>query len=407
MSPHQSPGTTSVALDLAGVRWLVDLSAYGDETGSALAGMVVHLWWRSCVVPGGDEPVVQVVPGDWAYAVPPGVERIVAPTDRAAFPYAFSRALTRLTILRRAGSAVLLHAAGVASADGDRAVVLAAPSGTGKSTAARTLGRHFGYLSDELVVIEPDLRLSSYPKPISVVAGDRPGDKDEWAPDELGLAPTPARGPGLAAVLLLRRDVAVAAPMLRRLGLVDALLDLVQQSSSVWLLDRPLERLAQAAVRGGGPFELRYSEIASCRDVVADVLDPRHGEDAERRIVQEYLTHPPTDDTAWHPTRHDASPTCAEADAADRFVRAPWSDAVEVDGEVLLLLGPQPVRLTGLGASVWLAASEAATLEELVEAAVRAHGPHPDASSLVGEFVREAVANNVLLRVEPVAVVMP
>ncbi len=408
MSTHQSPGTTAVGLDLAGLRWLVDLSAFGDETGAALAGLVVHLWWRSCVVPVGDEPVVEVVPADWEYAVPAGVERIVAPADRATFPYAFSRALTRLTILRRAGSAVLLHAAGLASTDGDQAVVLAAPSGTGKSMAARTLGRHFGYLSDELVVIEPDLRLSSYPKPISVVAGDRPGDKDEWAPDELGLQPTPEAHPDLAAMVLLRRDRGASAPTLTRMGLVDALIELVQHSSSIWLLDHPLERLAQAAVRGGGPFELSYAEIATCRDVVADLLHPRHAEAAARPSLTAYLMHPPTDRMAWRPTtRARMNPSAGPTGAADRFVRAPWSDALEADGELLLLQGPQPVRLSALGASVWLAAGEPVTLDELVSAAMGAQGPHPDAHALVEKFVSEAVWADVLMRVEPAQAAMP
>ena len=44
-----------------------------------------------------------------------------------------------------------------------------AASGTGKTTAARTLGRHLGYLTDETVSVGPDLDVLPYQKPLSVV----------------------------------------------------------------------------------------------------------------------------------------------------------------------------------------------------------------------------------------------
>ena len=55
-----------------------------------------------------------------------------------------------------------LHAAGLADRDG-RALALVAASGTGKTTAARTLGGTLGYLSDETVSSAADS--TSFPTP--------------------------------------------------------------------------------------------------------------------------------------------------------------------------------------------------------------------------------------------------
>ena len=80
------------------------------------------------------------------------------------------------------------------------AVLLAAASGTGKTTATRRLGPHYAYLTDETAIVDPeDLSLVPYPKPLSLLQdGRRP--KRQVSPDELGL------GPAVPAVL---RRVAV------------------------------------------------------------------------------------------------------------------------------------------------------------------------------------------------------
>ena len=69
---------------------------------------------------------------------------------------------------QRAGEVIMLHAAGLALPDG-RVVAFVAPSGTGKTTLSRTLGKAFGYVSDETVVINFDGTVTPYPKPLSVI----------------------------------------------------------------------------------------------------------------------------------------------------------------------------------------------------------------------------------------------
>ena len=54
-----------------------------------------------------------------------------------------------------------LHAAGLTD-DRGRVLALVAASGTGKTTAARILGRHLGYLSDETISVGAELEVLPY-----------------------------------------------------------------------------------------------------------------------------------------------------------------------------------------------------------------------------------------------------
>ena len=387
---------SGMVIAVLGVRWHVDLTAYVADD-PRIEERLIRLWSRACTDPSDDDRTFRPVPGP---ARSPGTGMVtcveVPATPPDAFPYAFSRALTRAAIEERAGSALLLHAAGLASHDGERAVALVAPSGTGKTTASRILGRRFGYLSDELVSIEPDLTVGTYPKPLSLKVKGHPGGKDERSPDELGLAPTPTRAPDLAALVLLRRDESTPGPKLTRAPLLDALLDLVGQSCSIWVQDRPLQQLAEAASRGGGPFVLRYTEISTCHDLVSTLLEPWDRPSPQFEAMRRWTGHAPADEQRWvRPMEHSGTTQPEGADAA-HIVRARWSDAVEIDDEVLLLVGPQPIRLTGLGATIWLAAAAPVGVEDLTAHARERHGPHPDASRLVREAVDRLVEGGVL-----------
>jgi len=85
------------------------------------------------------------------------VDAVVSPLNQAA--------------ILESGRHLLLHAA-AAELDG-LAVVLPAPSGSGKSTlVTRLVDAGFGYVSDEIVAIDPvSLRLVPYPKPLVLDAG--------------------------------------------------------------------------------------------------------------------------------------------------------------------------------------------------------------------------------------------
>ena len=89
--------------------------------------------------------------------------------------YAVASTVTMRVVQALVGEAVMLHAAGLSTDDGV-VIGLVGGSGAGKSTATERLCRTtFGYVTDELLVVEPDGTVRAYPKPLSVIPehGDR------------------------------------------------------------------------------------------------------------------------------------------------------------------------------------------------------------------------------------------
>ncbi|WP_353952007.1 hypothetical protein V6K52_00795 [Knoellia sp. S7-12] len=332
-------------IDAFGARWSLDTRELDAGARERL-----HVLWERCRVRGLGARDVGVEPF------------LVTDSD----PYAVSREITLASLRRRRGSAVLLHAAGVSR--GDRAIALVGQSGAGKSTASRVLGRHFGYLSDETVAIEEDGRVAPYPKPVSVITDPAaPWDKGEWSPDELGLrkASEPAY---LTGLVVLERDPGRTVPELVELPLVDAMLAVIAQSSSLPLLDRPLHRLAELASGSGGPYLLRYSEIGDCVELLGALLDP--------------------DAAGSRSERHPWTSTPPVPNSPDGLiVRAPWRDAVHGDGGTLVLIDETPVRLGPVGEVLWRVAAAPMSRDAAYAAVVAALGEHPDAARAVDDGI--------------------
>jgi hypothetical protein len=365
-----------VLVDAFGCRWTLEVR--GDDD---LSGLIEHLWERARV----REPVG---PAEGADAEPFTLQRredgaleIGASVHRAVdddIPYAVSRALTLASIRRRTGECLMLHAAGLATPDGST-VALVAASGTGKTTASRTLGRRLGYVSDETVAVEHDLEVRAYPKPLSVVTDPRrPTTKHERSPDDLGLACAPDRL-HLAATVVIERDPDLDAPVLEPVGLVDAAALVLPQTSAVARLDRPLDRLARVLTAGHGPWRLRYAEIADCADLVGELaagLAP--GGDVEEVTWD------------WVDGRDRPDPGPSTVDTPERWTvveRAAFDDAVVSDGSVLVMRDRVPTTLPGLAATVWLLLDRPAAVEDLVAGATGELGRHPDAEELVLDTV--------------------
>lgn len=369
------------------------------------------------------------------YGIRHGV-RVTTPGPGTA--YDISRALTLASIERRAGTALMLHAGAVCEPDGGT-VALVAASGMGKTTAVRVLARHLGYVTDETVAIDvtdtrtpttsnsapvtaprtsptesrdlvtPDSAgttsgetdraersdgavaaadpagrpggvVRAYPKPLSVIRDPaHPEDKGEHSPDSLGLLPA-APMLRLHCLLLLERSAEPRPAALEEVPLLDALAAVIPQTSSLLMLDRPLQRLAEVVTRAGPARALRYSEIEECVDLVHEAL---------RRPVPAPPWEGETGTVA--PQRHFAE----SSDVADMglptgqvgfmtaVVRAPWRDAIHADGETLVIVDQVPVRLSPLGALIWREAREPAVTADLVATAREELGDHPDAVRLV------------------------
>lgn len=385
-----------------GCAWTLDVS----DLDPALADEMAERWQRGAELfaavstPRLDEEptVIRVINGPAPSDRAEG-ELCVTATEADRLPYALSREITRAGLTRLRGRATLLHAAALAD-DMGRTLVLVAPSGGGKSTASRVLGTRLGYVSDESVILLEDGRIAPHPKPPSLVID--PQDrwhKEEPSPDAIGLGPTPPE-PRLGALLTLNRDESLTAPMIEEVGLIDQMLAVIPETSSTWWLDDGLDRLARAVTSGGPPACLRYAEIDTCHDLVREHL-------AAAAPTPPTWEHLPPDHEQRRPSSdvghpQDQAPVLDDTEAladTDLFVRGTWSDAIAVEGEVLVLAGPRPFRLAGPGAVIWRAAQSPISLDDLTTQVTEEFGDNPDGAAIVREAVAQLVGHRVLRRV--------
>ena len=280
--------------------------------------------------------------------------------------YSLTTRVTTTALAQVGASRLSLHAAGLTDDQG-RVLALVAASGTGKTTAARMLGRHLGYLSDETVSVGPDLGVRPYQKPLSVVVDPEvPFRKRQVPPGDLGLREPvlPAR---LTRLVGLRRgDGLSGLPSgLRRLTLSEAVSLLIPQTSFVTVFPAPVLELTRLVHRVGGMWELGYVEIGEHLDELRGLLDL-----------------PGQPDDAWQHLPPAAPPTDGPAGS---LARTPWSDAVAYDDAVVVLVDALSYRLDQLAATLWLALDAVRTPAQLVATAVDVHGPHPEADRLVSD----------------------
>lgn len=232
--------------------------------------------WSAALAPAqcaDEEPAVtlDVVLDDDAEAVAAArATGALAGTDVVPVLDEVSTRVTQRGLEQKVGTHWLLHACALADPDTGATVVLVAPSGTGKTTAARTLGQSLGYLTDETAVIALDGTLEPFAKPLSLlVDGRRP--KRQVSPEELGLRPAP-EGAHLVAVALLSRDPEVEGVRVEQVPMVEALSLLAEQTSSLHLLDRPLHTVAAMLEARGGVRRLVYAEASELLPVVSGWL---------------------------------------------------------------------------------------------------------------------------------------
>lgn len=383
--PERAPGRPEpFDIDAFGARWRLDVQGLG----APLDARMRELWSRATPASdsqGSGDVHDFVVTRDGESVLIDGAPYRVRDD---AVPYAVSRALTVASIGRRSGGCLLLHAAGIAATDGTT-LALVAPSGTGKTTAARMLGRFFGYVTDETVAIEHDLTVRAYPKPLSVVVDPRsPHDKIESAPDELGLGRAPDRL-RLGGVVVLERDPTADEPTLTEIGLVEAAVAVIPQSSAWLRMVEPMTALAASLCAGGGPWLLKYREIADCRALLEGLVRP---EGVPARMRWEWEPGPCLDDGVE--ARHSsAGGALAPWPGTGRVRRTPHRFALHSEGSTLVVVGTVPLGLPGMASTVWRAAAEPSDLDTLTAAAVSVHGTHQDAADVVVGTVRSLVAS--------------
>ena len=309
--------------------------------------------------------------------------------DRTQMLSELSQQVTLAALEQRRGELWMLHAAGLAGADG-RVVVLVGPSGRGKTTAVRTLAASFGYVSDESVAIDDDGHVWPYRKPLSVIE-DSGKPKAQRSPSELGLGALPDAALRVAAIVLLDRDErALEHPVIEDVDLGEALGDLVSQSSYLTSMPAPLHSIAALATATGGIRRVRYREAASLLPVIESLLanptpliEPAHLPVAER-------------------AKRGETPT-PEITASPRYSRTPVVDALDLTGPDRIAIlrsapnGTGALRvLGGVAPAVWRVA-DAASVSELTAAAIAVYGqPDADPTAMVQAAADELVGAGVL-----------
>lgn len=197
---------------------------------------------------------------------------IAASTSLGELMHWLTPLITTRAITERASSLLMMHACVLADPDSGAAVALAGPSGAGKTTVARTLGKAFGYVTDECAAFRDDHTVVPFPKPLSLVTGDISGLKDQASPSSLGLLPPPTHPRVVAVLYLDRRDDAPDRPTLEVLPNVPALGLLCPQVSFVGSRSEPLKRIVSLLDAAGGLRRVSYREASDLVDVVATLM---------------------------------------------------------------------------------------------------------------------------------------
>ena len=283
------------------------------------------------------------------------------------------------------GQGLLLS--GFALADRTGGVTLVAGLRTAEVIdALLTLAREdFGFVSGDLIGVHDDGAVVPFPQPVtrstSVVT---PGEWTLRGPDDLGLQPC-AEALRLTGILVLEQAQEPetepgAAVVVEPLDLMDALAVAAPILRPDPTLERPLQRLCAVLARAQRATRIVFppepGEVAATlRAALAGTLAPSGEWSA--------VVDRPANEMAWG--------------LRDGRVRQmPWSDAVEVDEDALVLAAGVPLRLSGLGRTIWSTALGEASLEQVTAAAVDEHGAHPDAPAIVAAAVRDLADSGAL-----------
>ena len=244
-------------LELHGLGTRVPVTVRGERANEAVEAL--RRVWSRCLSARGGEIDAEAQTAELTGPLAP-------------FLQGFTQQVTGAVIAAQRGKLFMFHAGAVTDPRTGAAVAYVAPGGTGKTTLSKVLGRTHGYVTDETVGFTPDGRILPYEKPLSVRPPDFAGVKDEMSPDELGLA-TVHPLPRLHRFVLISRDQSLAAPVVERLSVPDAILKLASESSSLSSLDRPLRTLASFLAARPPTLAVTYAEAEQVRDVLVDLLD--------------------------------------------------------------------------------------------------------------------------------------
>ena len=310
---------------------------------------------------------------------------------------ALASEITVAAILERAGELTMLHACGIADADG-AVFALVAKSGTGKTTASSQLARTFGYITDETVAIRADGTVLPYPKPLSVKQATPGAAKLQVGPDQLGLQAAPDN-PRIRAIALLDRVAGggYQLPVIEPVPLVEAVLALIPDTSSQAAVVQPLQSLCRLIDSVGGVFRISYSEAADLKDCLAPLF-----------VTEQ--TKPAAFTEAWSPAlaQPESPPAVRRAETTEgqpaELIPAGWLhtaeavDAVEIGDDLLVLTESELTKLSGIGPIIWKSAQQPVSMPTLVARIEAIHGLPEGYEALLDTAVEGLISQGLLLR---------
>lgn len=363
--------TSSLTVRLMGITARIQ---FADEATPALVRAVSETW-QDLIVASSVEPdlLVAVGPANDPLLDPdPDVYVPIRPEEN--FGERLASRLTFAALERMSGRALMLHASAVALDDG-RVVGFSGPSGRGKTTSMTVLGHTYRYVTDETLAIAVDGSVIPYPKPLLI--GHQPAVKTAYSATALGLRPLSDGELRLAALVLLDRREGYASPVVTEVPLVEAMVELVEQSSYFSALGHPLQTLATLIVSTGGVRRLTYSEAETLPAAFPPLLAASEAETARIASVDPL---PPTEP------------------GPETWTRAPYIDALRIDDRLVVLHDQTISVLEGIAPAVWTAAV-GASLADLTRAALLEHPAPPrdvDPAAIVSSVVQELATSGLL-----------
>lgn len=261
------------------------------------------------------------------------------------------------------GSSYLLHAAVLGDAQSRGAFALVARSGAGKTTAARFLGQHFTYLTDETAVVGTDFSVRPYAKPLSVIE-DESRPKVQHNPVSLGLqvaAPRDASYTLKRLMILNRVKGQQGKPVMEPVPLASALLEVVEQSSGMKLLERGLESMALLLNGVGGAVRLTYSEITDVLPLVRDLMQ------------RAYSGQGGSEDFTYVA----AEPVAALSEFSGSYARADDSEGIRVGNRCLISAGERISEVSMYAWDCWQSLAQPLGEEQLYRTMQGLYGEIP------------------------------
>lgn len=265
-------GAASDRLRISGIGASVDLRPVGAHAPQLL-GHLRRLWAR-CLSHAGSESAatltVNLAEGHADLPRTPNALEIVG-SDLSLLLERTTQAITSALIAARAGKLLMFHAGGVSHPVTGKSLVFVAESRTGKTTLAKLLATQLGYLSDETIGIDEELRIHPYPKPLSVRSDDGHA-REEISPDALHLLPAHEQ-PTLSRLVILDRNPShLGPPQVEEIDLFDAIITLAPQTSSLSALPQGLQRIADLVAHTGSVLRLRYAEAQSLVPLATELI---------------------------------------------------------------------------------------------------------------------------------------